>query len=396
VATNRAVIADEQVLDAYRRGRAHIEVMPGDIITAQARETAGRLNIALREGPLEKPLAVRTDGATAMRRVLFRRSPGWEPPRQTEQRGAVKIPKLALVGAGGVGMNIAHLATNNQIADHIAIIDVLPGAADAVALDLLHSSGVSRSGVQITGGSSMALVADADVVVVTAGRPRTPGMSRADLLTINGRVIQSVGEQIANLAPRAIVIVVSNPLDEMTFKMLRATGFERQRVLGMAGTLDSSRFRYVLAKAANVSVSDVDAITLGSHGDEMVPISSKASIRGRALSAFLDQATIDACCVETINGGAAVVALKKTGSATIAPAHASMELLDHIRGARAGSVPVSVFLDGEYGISDTVVGVPCKLGLSGVVEIVEYNLPNYELQALRVAADAVKARLGSA
>ncbi|MFT5110755.1 MAG: malate dehydrogenase [Parasphingorhabdus sp.] len=395
MSTKRSVITDEHVHDAFRKGRQFIEVLPNTIVTAQARETAQRLKIALRDGPLEQPLVVKTDGSTAMRRVLFRRHPAFEPPRRQSQRGAAKIPHLALVGAGGVGMNIAHLAANCEMADNISIIDVLPGAAEAVALDLQHSSGVSRSSTHLVGGTGLGLVADADVVVVTAGRPRTPGMTRADLLTINGRVINSVGEQIANLAPNAIVIVVSNPLDEMTFKMLQVTGFPRERVLGMAGTLDSSRFRFALAKAAGVSVNAVEAITLGSHGEEMVPVASKATIKDRSLDVFLSSQQIEQCRMETIGGGAAVVGLKKTGSATLAPAQATVELLDHIRGARAGSVPVSVLLKGEYGIHDTVVGVPCKLGRSGVVEIVELSLAEKEIAELKAAAKAVKSRLES-
>ena len=395
MATRRSVIADEHVQDAFRRGRKHIEVLPDTIVTAQARETADRLKIELKDGPLEKPHIVRTDGATAMRRVLFRRHPGWEPPRKTDLRSAMKISHLALVGAGGVGMNIAHLAANREMAEHISLIDVVPGAASAMALDLMHSSGVSRSTTRIEGGEHMSLVAGADVVVVTAGRPRTPGMTRADLLTVNGRVINSVGEQIKTLAPNAIVIVVSNPLDEMTWQMLKITGFPRERVLGMAGTLDSSRFRYSLAKAAGVAVTDVQAMTLGSHGEEMVPVASRATIRERSLDVFLSSDQIADCRRETVNGGAAVVALKKTGSATLAPAQSTLELIDHIRGARAGTVPVSVLLDGEYGIEGTVVGVPCHLGLSGVVNIEELSLTHQELIELRAAAMAVRVRLES-
>ncbi len=389
----RTVIANENVQDAHQRGRLFVEVMPGDIVTAQARDTAERFNIKLLDYPVERTAIVETDGATAMRRALFRRHPGWEPPRKKAIEGVRKVPRLVLVGAGGVGMNIAHLAANSEIAEEIALIDILPGAAAATALDLQHARGSTRSTANIVGDTSMKLLADASVVVMTAGRPRTPGMSRADLRAVNGRVVQSVGEDIASLAPNAIVVVVSNPLDEMTHLMLQATGFPRERVLGMAGTLDSSRFRNELANAAGVSVTDVEAMTLGSHGDEMVPIVSKSTIRERPLTEFMSAGQITICCDNTVSAGAAVVALRKRGSATLAPAHATMELIEHIRGAKTGTVPVSVLLNGEYGISDVVLGVPCELGMSGLVRIAELSISDDELAALRQAAKAVRSRM---
>mgnify|MGYP000639846735 CR=1 FL=1 len=392
--SGRRVIGAEHVTEAHRRGRVVLEVMPGDIVTAQARESAERLKLRLVDGPLEKPAVVRTDGATSMRRSLYRRSPKWVAPRPQQTRNARRIGRLALVGAGGVGANVAHLAANGDIADEIVLIDIAPGIAASVALDLNHATGVSRSGARATGSDQLAAVANADVVVVTAGRPRTPGMSRADLLDINSRIVRQAGEAIRVHAPDAIVIVVTNPLDEMTVEMLRATGFPRQQVLGMAGTLDSSRFRNALALAAGVPVSDVEAMTLGSHGDEMAPITSRARIRGRPLDVFLSADEISACVKDAVTGGGQVVALRKTGSAVLAPAHASIELIDHIRGARAGAVPVSVMLEGEYGIDGVVLGVPCHLGAQGLVEVEELDLAPAELEALKAAADAIRARLG--
>ena len=392
----RTVIAAEHVQDAHQRGRLHVEVMPGDIITALARDTAQILNVEFVDYPIERPAVERTDGATALRRVLYRNHPGWTPPKSRAAAAPRKINKLALVGTGGVGSNVAHLAANREIANEIALIDVLPGAAEAIALDLQHTRGVTRSSTQLVGGVSMSLLQGADVIVVTAGRPRTPGMSRSDLRDVNSRVIRSAGESIANLAPNAVVIVVTNPVDEMTSVMAQATGFARKQVIGMAGTLDSARFRDALAQAAGVPVSDVDAFTLGSHGDEMVPIASKATIRGLPLTKFLNAEMIEACCRRTVESGAAVVALRKTGSATLAPAHATLELIEHIRGARVGTVPASVMLDGEYGIENTVLGVPCILEKTGVVQIVEMALDEAELAELGAAAEAVRARTGGA
>jgi malate dehydrogenase len=387
------VIGSEHVREAHDRGRVRIEVMPGDLVTAEARETADNLGVKLLDGPLERPAVVRTDGATAMRRAVFRRGPKWVAPKPSSAPSARRLAKLALVGAGGVGQNVALLAAAGGIAERIALLDVVPGLAEAVALDLNHASGISRTATRASGSSDLADVAGSDVVVVSAGRPRTPGMTRADLLDINRRVIRGVAEAIKAQAPKAIVVVVTNPLDEMTVEMLRATGFARAQVLGMAGTLDSSRFRNAIALAAGVTPADVDAITLGSHGEEMVPVVSRARIKGLPLATFLSPERIDSCVREAVTGGGQVVALRKTGSATIAPALSTIEVIDHIRGARSGAVPVSVMLEGEYGLRDVVLGVPCHLGASGLIAIEEVSLTGSETAALRSAADAIRARL---
>ena len=390
---SRKVIGSEHVQEASRRGRRMLEVLPGDIVTAQARESAKRLAITLVDGPIEKPQVVQSDGATAARRMLYRRNPKWIPPKPRVNLSPQRLGRLVVVGAGGVGSNIAHLAANAGVANEIALIDVTPGLAESVALDLNHSSGITRSCSHASGGTDLALVRDAQGVAVTAGRPRTPGMSRADLLDINRRVIRTIAEAIRTNAPEAIVIVITNPLDEMTTEMLRATGFPRNQVLGMAGTLDSSRFRRSLAESTGVPVTDVEAITLGSHGDEMSPIVSRARIRNRPLAKFLTEDAIASCVRDAVTGGAQVIALRKTGSAILAPAHAVIEVIDHLRGFRAGTVPVSVKLEGEYGIDGVVLGVPCHLGMQGLVEVEELPLPDNELAQLKKAADAIRSRL---
>lgn len=389
----RRVIGAEAVADARKRQRNLIEVLPGDIVTAEARDQADRLGIKLVDGPLEKPQPVRTDGNTAARRALWRRSPKWVAPSSRISPRPRRFGKIAFVGAGGVGANAAHLCANADMADELTLIDISPGVAEATALDLNHASGVTRTRARATGGTSLSLVEGADVVLVTAGRPRQPGMTRADLIDVNRRVIHGTAAAISDHAPGAIVIVVTNPLDEMTFEMLRASGLPRQQVLGMAGTLDSSRFRNALALAARVDTADVEAVTLGSHGDEMAPIVSASRIKGRPLDVFLSPDQITACVRDAITGGGQVVALKKTGSAVIAPAHSSVEVMDHIRGARAGTVPVSVMLDGEYGIRDVVLGVPCHLGATGLIRVEEMPLADEELTALHAAADAIRTRL---
>jgi malate dehydrogenase len=386
------VIGSEAIEDARQRGRIVFELLPGDIVTDVARETAARIGIRLVEGPLEQPQPLKTDGATAMRRAMYKRSARWVAPKPAHRK-ARRFGKLALVGAGGVGGNIAHLAANADMAEEIALIDTAPGLAAATALDLNHTSGITGTRARCMGSEDLSLVNGADVVVVTAGRARGPGMSRADLIGVNTRVIHQAAEAIRTQAPSAIVIVVTNPLDEMTTEMLRATGFPRERVLGMAGTLDSSRFRNALAIAEGVTPADVQAMTLGSHGDEMAPIPSLARIKGAPLEKYLTEAQIEACVADAVTGGGQVVALKKMGSATIAPAHASVELLDHIRGAKAGPVPVSVELRGEFRIEGVVLGVPAHLGASGLVKIEELRLTQQERDGLHRAASAIKARL---
>ena len=388
------VIGSEHIEDARQRGRLIFEILPGDIVTSLARETAHRLGIELITGPIEKPTLARTDGKTSMGRSLYRRSPKWIAPDKGISSRAKRFSKISVVGAGGVGANISHLAANLDLSNEIAIVDIVPGLAAATALDLNHASGITRSSTKIVGSETLDLISGSDVVIVTAGRARSPGMTRSDLININKRVIQSTAEVIKNQSPSAIVIVITNPLDEMTMEMLTATGFPRERVLGMAGTLDSSRFRRSLAMAAGVKTADVEAITLGSHGDEMAPIISHAKIKGRSLERFLSTEEIEACSQDDISGGGQVVALKKMGSATIAPAHASIEILNHIRGAKNGSIPVSVMLEGEFDLNNVVLGVPAFLGLKGLISVDEIKLSPSELKALQDAAKAIQERLG--
>ncbi|WP_025770520.1 malate dehydrogenase [Thioalkalivibrio sp. HK1] len=404
----RRVIGVESVEDARRRGRRTIEILRGDIVTALAKESAERLGIRLVQGPIERAPAPEAEGHLVLQRALWRRSARWTGIGSDRQgdplagestkgfvggmKGVRRFAKLALVGAGGVGANIAQIAAMRGMAEEIALIDISPGLAAALALDLEHAGGMGGNAASFVGGESLDLLDGADVVVMSAGRSRRPGMERSELAAVNARVIRQAANAIRTLAPRAVVIVITNPLDEMTLEMLRATGFERERVLGMSGTLDSARLRQALAQAARVDAGDIDAIALGSHGREMIPIISLARIRGRSLDAFLSPAEIESCIHKAINGGGEIVALKKTGSATIAPAHATIEILDHLRGARHGAVPVSVMLAGEYGIEGVAVGVPAHLGSKGLVDIVELPLDDRERERLKAAAAAIRRR----
>ncbi len=388
------VIGEADLLEVWRSGRRKLHVNRRWLVTHQALDAAARLGIEIIEGPPDLPTLPAPDGIAAMRRVLYRSNPRWVASDRPRGLNPSTFGRLVIVGAGGVGAGTAHLAANASIADEIVLIDVAPGVAEATALDLEHSVGITGSQARITGGTNLALMEGADVVVITAGRPRTPGMSRSDLAEVNSRVVRQTCERLGEIAPDAVVVVVTNPLDEMTTEALRTTGFPRERVIGMAGTLDSARFRTALARAAAVDPADVEAMTLGSHGDEMVPIISTATIKGRRVEDVLTDEAIQSSVKDAVTGGGQVVAIRKTGSATLAPAHATLEVLDALRGARAGAIPVSVMLRGEYGIEDVVLGVPCRLAPTGVVEIVELRLSDHELAALRAAAAAVAARIG--
>ena len=389
--SNRPVIGAEHVEAAGRRGRRFIEVQPGSIVTDQARDTAARWNVALRSGPLDRPAVARPDGAAALYRGLYRRNPKWMPSSPAAGRGPVRFARIAIVGAGGVGAGVAHLAANAGVAEEIVLVDIVPGLAESIALDLNHARGLTRSPTRTVGGTDLALLTGAEVVVVTAGRARAPGMRRDDLREANRRTVGAIAEAIRTTAPASVVVVVSNPLDEMTAEMLRITGFPRERVLGMAGTLDSARFRAALAGEAGAGVAEVEATILGRHGREMVPIISRARIRDLPLRQRLTPTQLAACVERTIAAGGKVVALRRTGSASIAPAHATVEVLEHLRGARAGSVPVSVQLEGEYGIEGVVLGVPCLLGPRGLVEVVEHPLAETEHAQLAQAAETLRA-----
>ena len=392
--SNQPVIGAEHVEAAGRRGRRFIEVLPGSIVTDQARDTAVRWNVALRSGPLDRPAVARPDGAAALYRGLYRRNPKWTPSRPAAGREPVRFARIAIVGAGGVGAGVAHLAANAGVAAEIALVDIVPGLAESIALDLNHARGLTRSPTRAVGGTDLALLTGAEAVVVTAGRARAPGMRRADLRDANRRTVGAIAEAIRTTTPASVVVVVSNPLDEMTAETLRTTGFPRERVLGMAGTLDSARFRAALASEADAGVAQVEATILGRHGQEMVPIISRARIRDLPLRQCLTPAQIAACVERTIAAGGKVVALRRTGSASIAPAHATVEVLEHLRGARTGSVPVSVQLEGEYGIEGVVLGVPCLLGPRGLIEVVEHPLAETEHAQLTQAAETLRAGAG--
>jgi malate dehydrogenase len=303
-----------------------------------------------------------------------------------------------VVGAGFYGSTTALRLAEYDIFEKVVLTDVRDGWAEGLALDLNQSRPIEGFETAVVGktttvdGGGYAVIAGSDLVVITAGLPRKPGMSRMDLLGVNGGIVRGVAENVARHAPDAVVIVVSNPLDEMTTLAQLASGFPHQRVIGQAGMLDTARFSYFVAEKLAVPVGAVKTLTLGSHGDTMVPVPSACTVNGQPLASLLDAATIEELVVRTRNGGAEVVGLLKTGSAYYAPSAAAARMARAVAEDSGAVMPVCAWVDGEFGISGVYLGVEAELGSGGVRKIVERDLTDSELAGLREAADAVKSK----
>ncbi len=306
--------------------------------------------------------------------------------------------KVTVVGAGFYGSTTAQRLAEYDVFDTVVLTDIVEGKAEGLALDLNQSRPVEGFETKVVGqttgrdGSGYEAIAGSDIVVVTAGLPRKPGMSRMDLLEVNAGIVRGVAEQIAVHAPDAVVIVVSNPLDEMTALAQRATGFPKHRVLGQAGMLDTARFSHFVAEELDVPIASVKTLTLGSHGDTMVPVPSRCSVDGKPLADLLPEAKIDELVTRTRNGGAEVVALLKTGSAYYAPSAAAARMALAVAEDSGAVMPVCAWVDGEYGIAGVYLGVEAELGAEGVRKVVEGELTDSELAALKQAAEAVRAK----
>lgn len=298
-------------------------------------------------------------------------------------------PKLTVVGAGYVGSTCAHLAALKNLAPEICLIDIAEGRPQGIALDMNQSAAVEGFGSRIIGTNDPADTEDSDVFIVTAGLPRKPGMSRSDLLEVNGNVMRSVAEYIRNGSPDAIVIVVTNPLDSMVTLMRHHLGFPARRVIGMAGVLDSARYSWFLAEATGTAVQDVDAMVLGAHGDSMVPMADRCTAAGIGVLDLLDRDAVEAMGERTKKGGGEIVALLKTGSAWYAPASASVAMAASILRDEKRMMPSACLLNGEYGIENLYMGVPAVLGRSGVERIVELPLRTESRALLQKTAGAI-------
>lgn len=301
------------------------------------------------------------------------------------------MAKVTVVGAGFVGSTTALRVLQRGLAD-VCLIDIVEGLPQGLALDLAQSAPIERFEVSIVGTNDYADTAGSHVVVITAGFPRGPGMSRMDLLAKNAGVVSEVTKRVAEHSPGAVLIVVTNPLDEMTFLASEVSGFPKSRVMGMAGILDSSRLAAFIAAQLKVSPLSVEAMTLGSHGEQMVPLPRQATVDGRPLADLVDAATLSGLYKRTMRAGAEIVGLLKKGSAYYAPSSAVAQMTNAILGDTKQVLPVSAWVSGEYGVTDTYLGVPARLGRKGVEEIVTLDLGTEELDALRAAAAAIKAR----
>ena len=297
--------------------------------------------------------------------------------------------KIALIGAGQIGGTLAHLIGLKELGD-VVMFDIAEGVPQGKALDLVQSSPVDGFDARFTGTNSYESLEGASVCIVTAGVPRKPGMSRDDLLGINLKVMEQVGSGIKKYAPNAFIICITNPLDAMVWALQKCCGLPKQMVVGMAGVLDSSRFRYFLADEFNVSVEDVTAFVLGGHGDTMVPLSRYSTVAGIPITELIEPTRLKELETRTANRGAEIVKHLKTGSAYYAPSAAAVEMVEAILKDKKKILPCAAFLQGEYGINGLYVGVPCKLGAKGLEQIIQIKLTPEEQAALNKSADAVK------
>ncbi|MEA2497948.1 MAG: malate dehydrogenase [Actinomycetota bacterium] len=302
------------------------------------------------------------------------------------------MAKVTVVGAGNVGSNTARRIAEKDLADEVVMIDIVEGLPQGLALDINQSAPTERFEAHVTGTNDYADTAGSDVVVITAGLPRKPGMSRMDLLDANSKIVGGVTEQIAEHSPETILVVVSNPLDEMTYLASVVSGFPKERVMGMAGVLDSSRLRYFIAEKLGAKPTEVEAMTLGSHGDQMVAMPRHATVKGKALPDLLDEKELQELFQRTRDGGAEIVGYLKKGSAFYAPSASSAAMVASILKDSGDVHPTCAWTTGQYGISDVYLGVPAKLGRKGVTEIVELDLNEDELAQLREAAEAIRTK----
>ena len=306
--------------------------------------------------------------------------------------------KVTVVGAGFYGSTTAQRLAEYDIFDEVVLTDIVDGKPEGIALDINQSRPIQGFETRMTGqttgpaGEGYEAIAGSGVVVITAGLPRKPGMSRMDLIGVNARIVRNVAEQVVKHAPDAVLIVVSNPLDEMTALAAKVSGFPPHRVMGQAGMLDTARFSYFVAERLGVPVAAVRTLTLGSHGDTVVPVPSACSVDGKPLAEFLSAADIESLVERTRGGGAEIVALLKTGSAYYAPSAAAAWMARAVAQDSGAVLPVCAWVDGQYGISGVYLGVEAAIGSSGVREVVERALTDAELAALRAAADAVRAK----
>ncbi len=304
-------------------------------------------------------------------------------------------PRVTVIGAGRVGSTLAQRIAEKNLAD-VVLLDIVEGIPQGLALDLMEARGLELHHRKIIGTNNYADTTGSEIVVITAGFPRKPGMSRDDLLRTNAKIVVEAAKNAIAHSPDAILIVVTNPLDVMTYLAWQATGLPRARIMGMAGVLDSARFETFIAMELGVLPSDVKAMVMGSHGDLMVPLPRYATVNGIPITQLLDAATIERLIERTRNGGAEIVELMHTGGAFFAPASATCVMVESILLNQSRLLPVAAYLQGEYGLNDVFIGVPCRLGCGGIAEVLELSLTEEETQALHLSAESVRKNIDKA
>ncbi len=297
--------------------------------------------------------------------------------------------KVTVIGAGNVGATTAQRLAEKELSD-VVLVDIIEGVPQGKALDLAEAAPIEKHDARLSGANAYEATEGSEIVIITAGIARKPGMSRDDLLKTNMGIMKSVTEQVAKFSPDATLIIVSNPLDAMCHVAYEASGFPKNRVIGMAGVLDSARFRAFISMELDVSVENTHAFVLGGHGDTMVPLPRYSTVAGIPITELLSKERIDALCKRTAQGGAEIVSLLKTGSAYYAPASAAVEMAESILKDKKKILPCAAMLQGEYGISDLFIGVPVKLGKNGIEEVIQITLSDDEQAALNKSADAVR------
>src|SRR5689334_11080065 len=300
------------------------------------------------------------------------------------------VNKITVVGAGNVGATTAQRIAEKSLGRTVVMVDVVEGIPQGKGLDQWESAPIEGFDSRVIGSNGYDESAGSDIVVITAGIARKPGMSRDDLLNTNAGIVKSVAEQVAKTSPNAIIIVVSNPLDVMCYVAMKASGFPRERVIGMAGVLDTARYRSFLAEALDISVRDIQAMVLGGHGDTMVPLISYTTVSGIPITQLMDKAKLDAIVDRARNGGAEIVKHLKTGSAYYAPSAGAVQMAEAIVNDQRRILPCAAWLQGEYGMKDLFLGVPCKLGKRGLEKVIEVELTADEKAALAKSAEAVR------
>lgn len=420
------VIGADQVEAAHRQGTA-LRVSGADLVTPLARERAAELRVEIvRDGattarsagasgafpasqtrgarPWSHPVPAAPQPRTAVPatarvvsastlNTLYRRGAPVSPDLQHESGSGAGRPRVAVIGAGHVGSIATLRLAESDLFAEVVLVDVVDGLAAGIALDLWHSAGLAAFGTVIRGSDDLAEIAGVDYVVMTAGRARTPGMSRTDLTSLNADIVGPVADRIAELAPESVVIVVTNPLEEMTHLTRIRTGFPAERVLGMAGVLDSTRFCSLVALTGVCRPEEVTAFALGSHGPEMVVPLSQATVNGRPLRELLDEPTLQAIVTRTRDSGAEVVSLLKTGSAYFAPGQSAARMAIVMASGSDDVLACAVEPTGQYGLSGTTVGLPVRLGRRGLARIIELPLDPGELKAVQEAGERLRVRV---